>query len=363
MKPMGSRTESATHFTPAGLHLAVHSVHFVASPWPPYGAFATVRSEQSSFARNAMTLTPTIAIHMTAAIAAVVTGPVALWARKGRQQRPRLHRAFGYAWVTLMIIAATSALFIHDPLSPGIGPFGPIHLLIPATFVSLYAAFRALAAGNIARHRRVMQSLYIAACIVAGAFTLLPDRLIGKFVWGHLPPVGMVGHIFTATPAWVWGLLAALLVMGYLQMRDRTVGLARVMVLPVVMGSFAVLGMVSAFGTAPRVVVAWLMSATLLVYALLRTGPAAGVRYDAAKREFFVPGSWVPMVLILAVFLTRYVVNVSLTMHPELKSEADVAIAISALYGVISGLFAGRALGLVRLALRPAAAPLPALAA
>jgi uncharacterized membrane protein len=28
-------------------------------------------------------LTPVIAIHMTAAIGALVTGPVALWARKG----------------------------------------------------------------------------------------------------------------------------------------------------------------------------------------------------------------------------------------------------------------------------------------
>ena len=43
-----------------------------------------------------MNLTPAIAIHMTAAIAAVVLGPIALWARKGATQRPRVHRAFGY---------------------------------------------------------------------------------------------------------------------------------------------------------------------------------------------------------------------------------------------------------------------------
>ena len=61
-----------------------------------------------------MQMTPIIAVHMTAAILAVVTGPVALWARKGSAQRPKLHRAFGYAWVTLMIVTAVSAIFIRD---------------------------------------------------------------------------------------------------------------------------------------------------------------------------------------------------------------------------------------------------------
>ena len=58
-------------------------------------------------AMNPMTMqfTPLIAVHMTAALGAVALGPVALWARKGATQRPKLHRAFGYAWVTLMVLA------------------------------------------------------------------------------------------------------------------------------------------------------------------------------------------------------------------------------------------------------------------
>ena len=40
-----------------------------------------------------MQLTPVIAIHMSAALAAAALGPIALWARQGATQRPRLHRA------------------------------------------------------------------------------------------------------------------------------------------------------------------------------------------------------------------------------------------------------------------------------
>jgi uncharacterized membrane protein len=133
-----------------------------------------------------MSVSPLIAVHMTAAIGAVVTGPIALWARKTRVQRPKLHRAFGYAWVTLMVATALSAVFIHVSGLPNLGGFTPIHLLIPVTLGGLFLAFRALAKGDIRGHRATMQRLYVAACLMAGMFTLMPQRLIGHFVWTQL---------------------------------------------------------------------------------------------------------------------------------------------------------------------------------
>ncbi|HEY0886633.1 MAG TPA: DUF2306 domain-containing protein [Ramlibacter sp.] len=129
-----------------------------------------------------MQLTPLIAVHMTAAIGALVTGPVALWARRGRQQRPRLHRAFGHAWVTLMLVAALSAVFIRDRSLPNVAGYTPIHLLVIVTLASLFMSFRFLARGDIAGHRKTMQRLYVAACLVAGILALLPNRLLGHLV-------------------------------------------------------------------------------------------------------------------------------------------------------------------------------------
>jgi len=130
-----------------------------------------------------MQMTPLIAVHMSAAITAVVLGPFALWARLGRTTRPSLHRALGYAWVTCMIAAALSAVFIRDLRLPNIAGFTPIHLLIPLTFFSLYQAFKFLHAGNLQGHRKSMQWLYFSACLVAGAFTLLPGRYLGHLIW------------------------------------------------------------------------------------------------------------------------------------------------------------------------------------
>lgn len=132
-----------------------------------------------------MQLTPLIAVHMTAALGAVVVGPIALWARKGTIQRPLMHRASGYAWVTLMLMTATSALFIRDFTLPNLGGYTPLHALVPLTLFSLFGAFYYLVKGNIRGHRKTMQGLYIGACVVAGGFTLLPGRYLGQLVLGQ----------------------------------------------------------------------------------------------------------------------------------------------------------------------------------
>lgn len=137
-----------------------------------------------------MSPSPAIAIHLSAALGALALGPVALWARRGhaagaRNQRPRLHRAAGYAWVTLMLITAVSALFIRDFHLPNIAGYTPIHLFVPCTLGGLFLAFRHLLRGNITGHRHNMLGLYLGACVGAGVFTLLPSRYLGQLVWGQ----------------------------------------------------------------------------------------------------------------------------------------------------------------------------------
>ncbi len=132
-----------------------------------------------------MPLTPAIAIHMTAALGALTLGPIALWARRSAQQRPRLHRAAGYAWVTLMLLAALSSVFIRDYLMPNIAGYSPIHLFVPAVLAGLSGAFWFLARKNIAGHRTAMQQLYFGGCVGAGLFALAPGRYLGQLVWGQ----------------------------------------------------------------------------------------------------------------------------------------------------------------------------------
>lgn len=298
-----------------------------------------------------MQMSPIIAIHMTAALAAIAIGPIALWARQGARPRPRLHRAFGYAWVTLMLATAISAIFIRDPSLPNIAGYTPIHILVPVTIGCLVYAFWQLARGNVRGHAGTMRKLYFFACGVAGVFTLLPQRYLGQLLWGQgatlLP-------ILRNTPSWAWMVLAALVLLGVMQLRDRTQGLARATIAPLAITAFSLWAATSAFARSPLAAEAlwlWLLAAVALA-ALLAMAPSSA-RYDAASRTFRLPGSWIPMVLFLGVFLARYVVAVRLALNPALVMDGSFVLPVATLYGAFSGLFLGRAAQLWRLALVP----------
>ena len=174
----------------------------------------------------------------------------------------------------------------------------------------------------------------------------------------------MLVPVLKGTPTWVWGLLAALAWLGLSQARARTASLARIALMPVAMTGLSLWGTVSAFGGSPMfgyVMLAWMFAAAVMLSVITPTAAPRGSSYDAAARTFSLPGSWVPMALILAIFLIKYVVGVDLAMQPTLARDGQYTLVVGALYGLFSGVFAGRAARLWRLAFQPAAAAQPAL--
>jgi hypothetical protein len=161
----------------------------------------------------------------------------------------------------------------------------------------------------------------------------------------------MLTQILQKTPVWVWALLIGLIALGYSQTRDRSVGLARTIIMPAVMILLSLLGTVSAFGATPTVLGAWLTSCLLVVSLTLTRAAPAGTAYQRSTRQYVMPGSWLPMGVILAIFMTKYAVGVTLSMQPSLTHSDTFPMIISLLYGVFSGFFAGRAVRLWRLAL------------
>lgn len=163
----------------------------------------------------------------------------------------------------------------------------------------------------------------------------------------------MLAPILNHTPVWVWGLLVGLVALGLQQARTRQASLVRVSITPVAMTALAVWGNVSGFGASPvfaSVMLTWLVAAAAMVAVFAPLAPPKGTVYDAETRSFHIPGSWVPMALIVAIFLTKYVVGVELAMRPTLAQDSQYALIVGALYGLFSGTFIGRAVRLWRFA-------------
>jgi hypothetical protein len=159
-------------------------------------------------------------------------------------------------------------------------------------------------------------------------------------------------QIFLHTPKWVFVLFATLVWLGAKQLFANSVGLGRVTVMPIVMTALSIFGVTSAFGDSPTALLAWAAAALVALALVLRRGLPAGTRYMPASRTFHLAGSAVPLALMMGIFFTKYAVGATLAMHPEIRHDAALALAVPLMYGLFSGVFAGRALRLWKLAMR-----------
>jgi len=161
-------------------------------------------------------------------------------------------------------------------------------------------------------------------------------------------------QILQHTPAWVFGLFAVLLAFGSRQLLPTQAGLRRLTVMPVAMAGLSAFGMVSAFGSQPAALAAWAGTAATALWLVMQRPTPAGVRYDGTRMRFTLPGTAVPLVLMMGIFFTKYAVAVQMALHPQLARQAGFALVVSTLYGAFAGVFLGRSLRLWKLALRSA---------
>lgn len=162
----------------------------------------------------------------------------------------------------------------------------------------------------------------------------------------------MLTQILSNTPSWVWAILLLLAWLGSVQLFPRVASSGRVVRVSLLMAAFSLYGTVSAFGAAPQVLACWLGAASAVAYAVLRMPLAAGTRYLAQARAFALPGSWVPLALMLGIFALKYSVGILSAMHAPLVHAALFGPLLGLLYGAFSGVFLGRAARLVLLARR-----------
>lgn len=117
-----------------------------------------------------------IIIHVASVLPAVPLGGYLLLARKGT---PR-HRQLGKLWLVLMLITATSAIFIQSS-----GGFSALHIFVPVTFHAAWKTIATARKGDIAGHKRHLVITYLLALMIPGvAAFAVPGRLMNVMLLG-----------------------------------------------------------------------------------------------------------------------------------------------------------------------------------
>ncbi|PSJ60204.1 DUF6622 family protein [Pseudaminobacter soli (ex Li et al. 2025)] len=284
---------------------------------------------------------PVIQIHAYAAIAALLLGAAVLFRRKG----DRLHKLGGRIWVGLMLIVALSSFFIHTIRMWG--PWSPIHLLSILTLFGLAKAVMMIRQRKVMQHARIMKMVYFGGLVIAGFFTFMPGRVMHAVLFGApevanqpaaAPAPSASGpslvQIVAGTPLWVWPLLAYALWAGWSMSRDRDTALWRMAVMPALMLGLSIYGL-AASGLTLVSLAAYMVGAGLGAFigqAVARRRPAEVLAGGMIRQK----GDWLPFVLILGIFATRYVQGAALALHPELATNMGFGLGGA----FLSGLFA-----------------------
>jgi uncharacterized membrane protein len=117
-----------------------------------------------------------VILHVAAVLPTIPLGGWLLLAKKGTA----MHKQLGKVWLVLMLLTATTAIFIQSN-----GTFSWIHLFVPLTFHAAWKVMATARAGNIKAHKNHLVRTYLLALMIPGiAAFAIPGRLMNVMLMG-----------------------------------------------------------------------------------------------------------------------------------------------------------------------------------
>ncbi len=117
-----------------------------------------------------------VIIHVIAVLPTIPLGGWLLLTKKGTA----LHKQLGKVWLVLMLVTATSAIFIQSS-----GGFSFLHLFVPVTFHAAWKVIATARRGDIRAHKRHLVFTYLTALMIPGiAAFMVPGRLMNVMLLG-----------------------------------------------------------------------------------------------------------------------------------------------------------------------------------
>ncbi len=157
----------------------------------------------------------------------------------------------------------------------------------------------------------------------------------------------LIQQVLSQTPTYVWGILAVISALGLRQLTPQRTSRLRLLLVPAAFGALSLQSITHAFGWNLEVLALWTAGMALVACAAPWWPAAPHVEIDSQGR-IVVGGSVWPLLVMWAIFITRYITSIVLVMHPAWRHGTSFSLAMPLLSGVLSGFFASRAITLLR---------------
>jgi len=147
----------------------------------------------------------------------------------------------------------------------------------------------------------------------------------------------------------VFGLFIFLVALGFQQSKERTVKKYLILPLPIGMVFLSYFGVSSSFGLSLTPIGLWFLSLACVAILVAKYLPVKNAQFNSETESFSIAGSWIPVVLMMAIFFIKYFIGVLNALQPTIVSNPVFIIVCSLIYGAFSGFFAARAISTWRI--------------
>jgi hypothetical protein len=151
-----------------------------------------------------------------------------------------------------------------------------------------------------------------------------------------------LAQIVHGTPVWVWVLLVVLLSRGLKALNSHTASLARLAIVPLIFAGWGILHLLSNPLTGWSSVIVWVAGALVGIAAGVVIAKRSRFIVDPIAKTVMVPGSAVPLLLMIAAFASEFWVGVQLAVATSITALGMYTLIGATVSGIVAGVFAGR---------------------
>ncbi|MDP1575108.1 MAG: hypothetical protein Q8L78_09300 [Coxiellaceae bacterium] len=154
----------------------------------------------------------------------------------------------------------------------------------------------------------------------------------------------MMSTLFTflkETPWWIYLLSFCLLLIGLSALQPKVVSILKLAILPIFFTALSIHTLMISFTINTMTIATW--AGSILFGILLGLVLASGHDYKVDRKNLLIllPGNWMPLILILIIFGSKYYFGYELSIDPSIAQNTNFQLIMLAISGSCTGVFIG----------------------
>ena len=151
-------------------------------------------------------------------------------------------------------------------------------------------------------------------------------------------------QIITKIPIFVWPLFVVMLLGGLRARKKNIIPLLVVLLIPALFFIWSIFSFFGKYGSDPVSILLWVFCLGMGFLIGFSHMQKLQLRFDKQKRKVEMPGSWIPLMLSISIFTSKFSIGMMGSMLPHLNGSI-LFLGIELFATSILGVVAGRGIG------------------